>query len=206
MYMLNPTTYTLKSGYTNDGTYIRDANNKIIYQLGCNPVYAGGSSYGCTQNSWSLNETALSQVDTVTWYLGGTFDGEGQSATSYYAFERGTTVYSGRPTNWKGKVGLMYPSDYAYTYAYGVDNTCYTDTYNCHNGTPNAGWLYNSADQWALSPRSDIAYALFFVNSRGYVNSLSAYAQAGIRPTVHLRPDIKLTGSGTANDPYKIVE
>ena len=31
-----------------------------------------------------------------------------------YEKERGTTVYSERPTKWTGKIGLMYPSDYGY--------------------------------------------------------------------------------------------
>ena len=205
MYMLNGTSAPLKSGYSNDGTYIRDANNKIGYQLGCQPASAWGSSYSCTTRSWSLNATALSQVDSVTWYLGGSSSDSGHSADTYYAFERGTTVYSGRPTSWEGKVGLMNPSDYAYTYAYGVNGKCYSDTYNCQSGTPEAGWLYNSAYQWTLSPRSGIAYYVFSVHKSGYVSHLDASSQIGVRPTVHLRSDIGLTGSGTSSDPYKIV-
>ena len=36
-----------------------------------------------------------------------------------YVNERGTTVYSGRPTEWTGKVALIYPSDYGYATAGG---------------------------------------------------------------------------------------
>ena len=35
-------------------------------------------------------------------------------ASQIYKNERGTTVYSGRPTNWNGKVGVPYLSDYGY--------------------------------------------------------------------------------------------
>ena len=206
MYMLNPTDFTLKEGYTNDGTYIRDANNNIIYQLGCNPEETDGSSYSCTNNTWSLNEGALFQVDVVTWYLGGSSSNSGQSAETYYAFERGTEVESGRPTSWEGKVGLMYPSDYAYTYAYGVDDTCYKDTYNCNIGNPSTGWLFNGDHHWLLSPRSDTANYVFLADDVGRIrNCYSDGTQRGVHPVVYLRSDIKLTGTGTSNDPYKIV-
>ena len=209
MYMLNGASASLKSGYTNDGTYIRDASNNIIYQLGCNPASASGSSYTCATSSWSLNETALFQIDTVIWYLGGSAS-DSHSAETYYTFERGTTVYdSSRSTNFQGKVGLMYPSDYAYTYAYGVDNTCYTDTYNCRDangGNPSLGWLFNNDYQWILSPNSDHANSVFRVRYAGYVSNNDANVQYGVRPTVYLKSDIKLTGSGTSSDPYKIIE
>ena len=35
-------------------------------------------------------------------------------ASHFYKNERGITVYSRRSTNWTGKVGLMYPSDFGY--------------------------------------------------------------------------------------------
>ena len=208
MYMLNPTTFTLKKGYTNDGTYIRDANNKIVYQLGCNPAEANGSSYNCTANSWNLNEKALSQVDTVTWYLGGDPNYQGHSAETYYAFERGTAVLSGRQASWEGKVGLMYPSDYAYTYAYGVDDQCYSETHHCtgvYDGTPSAGWLYNNEDQWTLSPNSDYSDSVFSVYIGSILHSGTGSGDM-VRPVVHLRSDIELTGSGTSDDPYQIVD
>ena len=35
-------------------------------------------------------------------------------ANQLYAKERGTTVYTGRPTTWTGKVVVPYASDYSY--------------------------------------------------------------------------------------------
>ena len=192
MYMLNPTTYTLKSGYRLDGNYIKDANGNIIYQSGCRPasIKSGATSYSCKTNNWSLNSEALSQIDTVTYYLGGT---SSVSAESYYAFERGTTVYSGCPTSWQGKVGLMYPSDYGYTFAKGIDNTCYTNLRNCKSGTPRT-----------VSPDSGNAGTVFRVNSAGRVDRSYADGTYGVRPVAYLRSDIQLTGTGASTDPYRI--
>ena len=124
MYMLNPNdiaaNVTLKTGYTFDGTHVKDANNKIIYQKGCQPAGTNGESYTCTANTWVLNATALTQVADVTYYLGGSSSYDNLSAPDYYTFERGEEKYNNiGSTNWTGKVGLMYPSDYGYTFAYG---------------------------------------------------------------------------------------
>lgn len=211
MYMLNPTSYTLKTGYTSDGTYIYDGSGNIIYQLGCKPasIASGATSYSCTTNAWALNSTALSQISETIYYLGGrkynstTHIG---TAEEIYTWERGTTVYSGRPTNWTGLVGLMYPSDYAYTFANGVDVTCYSDIYNC-SGTPSSSWLYKSGtSQWTVSPYSSSAFFVFDVRSAGNVVNSHAYNGYGVRPVLYLRSDIKLQGSGGSDDPYEIIE
>ena len=208
MYMLNPTSYTLKTGYTSDGTYIYDGSGNIIYQLGCKPasIASGATSYSCTTNTWALNSTALSQISEVTYYLGGSSSASGHSAQNYYAIERGTTVYSGRPPNWTGLVGLMYPSDYAYTFANGVDDTCYSDIDNCSNGKPSSSWLYKSGtSQWTFSPYSSDAVNVFYVRSAGDVSYYIASNSLGVRPVLYLRSDIKLQGSGGSDDPYVII-
>ena len=209
MYMLNPTSYRLKYGYSLTGNKIYDGSSNIIYQLGCKPksIASGATSYSCTTNTWALNSTALSQISEVTYYLGGASSASGHSAQTYYAFERGTTVYSGRPTNWTGLVGLMYPSDYAYTFANGVDDTCYSNTYNCGKGKPSSSWLYKSGTcQWTVSPISSGASIVFSVRSTGLVVSDAACYSFGVRPVLYLRSDIKLQGSGTSSDPYVIIE
>jgi len=210
MYMLNPNDISanvaLKTGYTYDGTYVKDANNKIIYQKGCNPSSTDGTAYTCTAAPWSLNATALTQVADVTYYLGGSSTYYGLSAPDYYTFERGETKYNAvRSTNWTGKVGLMYPSDYAYTFAYGVDNTCYSNAYDCDTSTPTSSWLFKSTTEWTLAPDSVGASKVFRVSSAGYAgNSYDAYYAYGVRPVVYLKSDITLTGTGTSSDPYVI--
>ena len=99
MYMLNSNwlkagSEILKPGNTFDGTYVKDSNGKIIYQKGCLPAGASGTTYTCTSNTWSLNNTASSQVEKVTYYLGGSSKASSSGPESY-AFERGVKV----PTN-----------------------------------------------------------------------------------------------------------
>ena len=214
MYMLNSNWLTtgskiLKPGNTFDGTYVKDGNGEIIYQKGCKPAKADGTTYSCTSNTWSLNDKALTQIDKVTYYLGGS-NSNGYSGASYYNLERGTEVYENRPTNWSGYVGLAYPSDYIYTFANGVDETCFNNGNNCHNGTPTSSWMkvmYGSSNnQWLISPYSRNAYEGFNVSSRGHVNGYgSAYNSSyGVRPTVYLSSGIKLEGEGTSSNPYQI--
>ena len=102
----------------------------------------------------------------------------------------------------------MYPSDYAYTFANGVDDKCYTDTYNCDSGTPSGSWLYKSdTHQWTVSPHSNVAGRMFYVDSAGYVyGSLNGASNSlGVRPVVYLKSDIKLQGGGTSGEPYEII-
>lgn len=211
MYMLNPTSYKLKDGYSSDGTYIYDGSGNIIYQLGCQPedIVSGATSYSCTTNTWTLNSTALSQISEATYYLGGT-SSVLQSAQTYYTLERGKKVYNGRPTKWTGLVGLMYPSDYAYTFANGVDDKCYSDTKKCRSmdgGNPNSSWLYKSSTiQWTVFPSSSDTYFVFFAGNTGEVNSNAASHRFGVRPVLYLQSDIKLQGSGGSDDPYEIIE
>ena len=209
MYMLNPTSYTLKTGYTSDGTYIYDGSGNIIYQLGCKPasIASGATSYSCTTNTWALNSTALSQIGEVTYYLGGISDSSLQSAQTYYVSERGTTVYSGRPTSWTGLVGLMYRSDYAYTFANGVNDECYLGSSSCYDQSSDITWLYRkNNDKITISPyysSNNIIYIDF--SGTGYTTqgvNLSSFKY----PVVYLRSDIKLDGTGTSSDPYVIVE
>ena len=87
-------------------------------------TYLNGDYYN------GLDGVSKSMIGDTKYYLGGSSSSSG-GAETYYAWERGTTVYSGHSTSWNGKIALMYPSDYIYTYALGVDNTCYTDGYNC---------------------------------------------------------------------------
>ena len=69
------------------------------------------------------NDSTRNAIESVVWNLGGTANYQSSSnglASHFYGYERGTTVYSGRPTTWTGKIALMYPSDYGYATAGGT--------------------------------------------------------------------------------------
>ena len=164
-------------------------------------TYLNGDYYN------NLSEDAKAMIGDTKYYLGGINSVGG--AESQYSFERGTTVYSVRSTSWIGKIGLMYPSDYAYTYANGVDNKCYTDTNNCETSTPSSGWLYNNAYQWLISPSSGSSVSAFYVGSAGFVSYGSGRGYVtnsyGVRPSAYLISSIQLDkGTGTEDDPYTL--
>ena len=152
-------------------------------------------------------------VADTKYYLGGSSVYKNLKGEDYYNFERGTTVYSGRSTSWTGKIALMYPSDYSYTYALGVDNKCYNDGYNCRTnkgGTPTNGWIYNTnsnSPQKLLSPSSagsNLALLLLESGnvSDGYDTVTLSY---GIRPSLYLVSNIKIdSGDGSEQSPYQL--
>ena len=178
-----------------------------------------GSSNGttsCDFTSTGLTNEAKTMIGDAKWYLGGTSDYTSSSnglASHFYSYERGTAVYnSSRSTNWTGKVGLMYPSDYGYATSggssknrascmakelYNWDDSSYSD---CKNND----WLYNSSQyQWTMSPRADYSIGVFSVYAAGYVDINNAYYALAGRPVVHLKSTIKvISGSGTTSSPY----
>ena len=185
------------------GSKAWNSNNVNEWTTASLQTYLNGDYYN------SLSEEAKAMLGDTKYYLGGiAFDSTTHygTATDIYAWERGTTVYSGRSTNWIGKIGLMYPSDYAYTYANGVDNKCYTDTYNCDTSTPSRGWLYNSVTEWLISPYSGNSGDVFIVYSSGFVDyDYRVTGSIGVRPSAYLISDIQLDkGTGTEDDPYTL--
>src|SRR5699024_4402323 len=99
----------------------------------------------CDFSATGLTEEAKSLIGDAVWNLGGTASYMSPSnglVSHFYGYERGTTVYSGRPTYWVGKIGLMYPSDYGYATSGGTT----TDRASCL-----AKEMYN----WDASSYSD---------------------------------------------------
>ena len=160
-------------------------------------------------NSTGITAATRDMIETVTWKLGG-LSGTNNTAASYYTAERGTTVYSGRPTTWPGKIALMYPSDYGYATSGGSTgrDTClsynlysWRDYYDCYNND----WLYNVSDQWTLTPYSSNSNGVFSVGSTGSVYDYGAFRSYGVRPSVYLTSEVRISGGdGTANNAYTL--
>ena len=72
-------------------------------------TYLNGDYY----NNISSNDQ--SKIANYTWKLGGSNNYSDITAQMFYERERGTEVYEGRPTEWTGRIGLMYPSDYGFS-------------------------------------------------------------------------------------------
>ena len=102
----------------------------------------------------------------------------------------------------------MYLSDYTYSYALGVDNTCYTDEYSCKTINAKKGWIYNTNSnflQWLLSPRSDDSVSAFTIGSEGPVGNYCSDYSYGVRPNLYLVSSIKIdSGDETKQNPYRL--
>ncbi len=164
-----------------------------------------------------LTDAAKNQIDTITWKLGGIESKRYNSssnglASHWYTSERGTKVYTGRPTEWQGKVGLMYPSDYGYATGGGTSMnraSCLAkDLFNWDDASDckNNDWLLDSSKiQWTLAPCPSYSDSVFFVEFDGTVYDNTEYGSYVVRPSVYLIPSTSiLGGEGTLEKPYEI--
>ena len=158
----------------------------------------------CYFSETGLNSTARNMIESVVWNLGGAPD-INATADAFYTAERGTEVYSGRPTTWTGKIGLMYPSDYGYAVL--ASSCARTVDLGNYRNTACAGnnWLKTGSEQWTITPSSSSFTFVFYVIDNGHLYSYNANNGQGVRPSIYLKSNIAMMGgSGTYSDPYLI--
>ena len=178
------------------------------------PSGRDGATTACDFSTNGLTEEAKSMISDAVWNLGGSSTYNDVTASMFYERERGTTVYSGRPTKWTGKIGLMYPSDYGYATSGGsttnretcLNTVLYSWNTSSVSDCKNNDWLYNSSNsQWTLTPVASSSYSAFGVDSSGYVSSLDADFTRGVSPALYLNSNVKISGgSGTEESPYTL--
>ena len=141
-------------------------------------------------------------IANVTWYLGGYSDYYA-TAEAFYGYERGTTVYSGRPTSTTGYIGLMYPSDYGYSV---LSSSCARTTELRSYNTPTCAgqsWLYGKGHEWTLTPYSTNSASVFYLGYRGPLYYEFAHYGIGSRPVLYLDASVyKTDGDGSLENPY----
>ena len=184
------------------GNYAWDSNNANEWSTATLQTYLNGDYLN------SLTSEAKGMVGNAKWNLGGSSAYRGLYADDYYTFERGTTVYSGRSTEWTGKIALMYPSDYMYA---GDLSKCSKDGYNWDTDQTNCrdtSWLRNTSDdQWTITPLSSLSNTVFYVNTAGYLNiNLNNVSNSDAsRPVLYLASTVEITGGeGTSENPFTL--
>ena len=215
MMMLNPVDY-LKSGYTNSNDIISYNNQELYSKMGsyyngtkgCRPAeIAKGGTFNCTEIDFTTtglkNDNTRNAIENVVWNLGGSSTYDGVTASMFYERERGTTVYSGRPTTWTGKIGLMYPSDYGYATSGGQTSdraTCLAKvlsnwTSSSESDCTNNDYLFGSGYyQWTLATGSSDAFYGFVVSSLGTVLPHVKHGNSAVRPALFLKSSISISG------------
>ena len=233
MMMLNPTDY-LKSGYTIESNIVKDSNGQAIYQnmgsyyngtSGCKPSgVSNGWGFYCNSIDFTStglkNDLTRNAIESVVWNLGGTEINNAEVhglPSHWYGYERGTDVYSGRPTTWTGKVGLMYPSDYGYATSGGSTTNraaCLAkdlhkwniwDEINC----PDNDYLFKrnfQLDQWTLAPNSFNSNAVISLGKYGYFDNESTNGNCEVRPAAYLKSNILISevGNGSSESPFQL--
>ena len=160
------------------------------------------------------NDTTRNAIEEVVWNLGGSSTYNDVTPSMFYERERGTTVYTGRPTIWTGKVGLMYPSDYGYATSGGTTKdraACLAkELYNWDSSDfsdcKGNDYLLDANNwQWTLAPRSAGAHDVFYVNADGFVDGDVANDTYAVRPVLFLKSNIQVDkGTGAKSDPYQL--
>ena len=219
MMMLNPVTY-LKSGYKISNNIILDNNNQEIFSKmgsyysgtkGCKPDYIeSGESFNCTEVDFTStglkNDTTRNAIEEVVWNLGGADVDD--TPMLLYEKERGTKVYSGHATIWTGKIGLIYPSDFAYATSGGIRknrSVCLVqelgDNWDWRECGEND--YVSDSNQMGLTPLSyDGEYVINVSNGLGM---FCANCGNAVRPALFLKSNIIVkSGTGSENDPYQL--
>ena len=205
MKLLNPSDYyTVDSNDNNLG-------QSLYWNSASGKCYSGknNATVDCDFISTGIkNDITRNMITEATYNLGGWNTSEIYS-NQIYEYERGTTVYTVRPTTWIGKIALAYPSDYGYAvdfsqckdkilYYYN-NSTCTSNNWMKAIIAPNKGWL--------LTPTSSDSYLAWFVSPDGllYTGGSGLYFANRVAPVLYLNSDIKIeSGDGSESNPYKL--
>jgi len=192
-----------------DSALMNVLNNGAYYNRtsGNCPKGQNGATTACDFSSNGLTEETKRMIANVVWKLGG-HTTPAAPASAMYGYERGSNVYSGRPTEWTGRIGLMYSSDYGYAVGGSSRTTCLganLSNYKTNNCNTN-DWLYKSnTDQWLLVPYTSISSFVFNVTSSGYVNNSIAYITNAVFPVLYLASNVEIIGGdGTQENAFEL--
>ena len=155
------------------------------------------------------NDETRNMIAEVTYNLGGWNDTK-IYPNQIYVYERGRTVFSGRPTTWTGKIAVAYPSDYGYA----ADlNQCKQTLVNYDNSTCTSNnWMKNIVTNnggnygWLLTHHPDSSSSTWTVRREGLANNISeASGGLGVVPVLSLSSELGIeSGDGSSSNPYKL--
>ena len=162
--LLNGAYYNAQDG-TNSGYCIRNTDSATIIS-------------NCNYTKKGIQDGYRGMIANVTWYLGG-YSSFKTTTDAFYGYERGTIVYSGRPTSTTGL---------------GSYNTA-----TCAGQS----WLYGKGYEWTLTPDSSDSYYVFYLSYDGNLNDSRADNSYGSRPVLYLDASVyKIDGDGSLENPY----
>ena len=188
--------------YNSIGKMAWDSNNSTDWSNASLNTYLNNDYYN------SLSDNIKNLIVNHDWAIG-----DSGPASKYYPniFD---LVSSEKMKNWNGKIGLMSLRDYLQA----IDELkCNSNYYHECSGY---NWIYqtimnSSGFVWTISPTvkgTALAEGVYVINSTPY-QLYSAYVynrdsnwQHFVYPSFYITSNIKLSGSGTEDDPYIIVD
>ena len=199
MKLLNPSDY-----YTTDSND-NSLGQSLYYNSALGKCYSNpnNATVDCDFTSTGIkNDATRNLISEEIWNIGTSSSGYLNNA---YIAERGTKVYSGRPTTWTGKIGLMYPSDYGYA----ADLSKCTKQLTGYNDSTcsSNNWIFNSAyHQLTLAPHSDVSQFVWVIPSSGNLTYDAASSSIyDVRPVLYLVSDLAISsGDGSSSNPYTL--
>ncbi len=189
-----------------------DSNNVNDWSTATLQTYLNNDYYG------TIDQNDQVKIDsTYVWRLGGYDDSSSSTPIQMiYERERGTTVYSGNPTEWTGSIALMYLSDYGFATSGGSTtnrSSCLAkELFNWASSSgsdcKNNSWLYDSSNnQWTLTTRASNSNVVFSVYNEGGSANGDVRLQHAVRPALYLLSNVEIvSGNGTSSSPFILAD
>ena len=205
MKLLNPRDYYKVDSNDNN------LGQSLYYNSASGKCYSGqnNATVDCDFTSTGIkNDITKNLISNTTYYLGG-LAGNSIYPNEVYDYERGGVVYTGRPTEWAGKIALPYLSDYGYAADLGKctkqlinysDSTCASNNWMYSIMAPNYGWslltFYNSPNTaWNITSSNNIVIG----------HDVITYNANGVAPVLYLNSELSIkAGTGTSSSPYQL--
>ena len=205
MKLLNPSDY-----YEVDSN--DNGNGQSLYwnsQSGTCFAGQNNATMVCDFTSTGIKDNTRNMISESMWYLRG-YNSSSVFSDQIYEYERTKgSVYSGRPTSWKGKIALAYPSDYGYAADFGQctkqlgsykDSTCTSNNWMKSIITNNGG-----NNGWLLTPYSGGSTYAWYVYSSGSATGNNTYNTYGAVPVLYLGSELEIkAGDGKSDSPYQL--
>ena len=153
-------------------------------------AYLNGEYYN------SLDSSIKSYAVSHNWGIG---------AVTYNNNDLTSQINDENNTTWNGEIGLISASDYLRANT----NTEQCGTHKLNQENPSickeTNWLF-AEDYWTISAYASDDHHVFIIHSSGGLDTYFAnYQEKQVRPALYLNFDVKITGKGSINEPYKII-
>ena len=204
----------------NGGYSSLSANNSLYYNASKGACYnsSNNTTTDCDFTTTGLkNDTTRNAFESVIWNIGGIPNDASSTATAtkWYQYERGTTVFSSNHSTWTGQIAIMYPSDYGYATSGSIlvdRNTCldyeYTWNSDSYADCRLNNYLYKNLNQSSLGVSSSSNNYFYGIGFSGIARGAIAKNADSVRPTGYLKANTKVydnVGDGSSNNPYRLI-